>query len=57
MDAEQERNAIYAIVNTLCSLDFINGVQFLIEGSAADLMVGSIYLRSMLMYNPGLVEN
>jgi len=57
MDAEQERNAIYAIVNTLCRLDFINGVQFLIEGSAADLMVGSIYLRSMLMYNPGLVEN
>ena len=57
MDETQERNAVYAIVNTLCSLDTINGVHFLIEGSAADLMVGSIYLRSMLMFNPGLVEN
>ncbi len=57
MDDEQERNAVYAIVNTLCSLDSINGVQFLIEGSTADLMVGNIYLRSMLIYNPGLVEN
>ena len=52
----EERNAAYAIVNTLCQLDGVNGVRLYIEGSAADLLTDSIYLKSMLLYNPGIVE-
>ena len=56
LDEAGERNAVYAIVNTLCQLDGVNGVQLCIEGSAADLLSESIYLRSVLLYNPGIIE-
>ncbi len=56
LSAQQERNAAYAIVNTLCRLDTVNGVHLIIEDSDAELLIDSIYLGSMLMYNPGIVE-
>lgn len=50
-----ERDLVYAMVNTLCELDGIRAVRFLVEGRAADTLAGSVYLRSPLMPNPGLV--
>ena len=54
LDATAERGVIYAIVNTLCELDDIAGVRFYIEGISAQTLSGSIYLRSVLLPNPGL---
>lgn len=50
-----ERDLVYAMVNTLCALDGIRAVRFYIEGSPADTLAGSVYLRSALLPNPGIV--
>ncbi len=50
-----ERDLVYAIVNTLCALQGIRGVRFFIEGQAADTLAGTIYLKSVLLPNPGIV--
>ena len=36
-------------------LDGIRAVRFYIEGSPADTLAGSVYLRSVLLPNPGLM--
>ena len=56
LDATAERGVVYAIVNTLCELEGIAGVRFYIEGISAQTLSGSIYLRSVLLPNPGLVS-
>ena len=53
--APQERSLIYAMVNTLCQLGDIRGVRFYVEGRAAETLAGGIYLRSVLLPNPGIV--
>ena len=50
-----ERDLVYAMVNTLCALEGIRAVRFYIEGSPADTLAGSVYLRSALLPNPGIV--
>ena len=50
-----ERDLVYAMVNTLCELDGIRAVRFYVEGRAADTLAGSVYLRSPLLPNPGIV--
>ena len=50
-----ERDLVYAMVNTLCTLDGVRAVRFYVEGRAADTLAGSVYLRSPLLPNPGLV--
>ena len=50
-----ERDLIYAMVNTLCGLSGIRAVRFYVEGRAADTLAGSVYLRSVLLPNPGIV--
>lgn len=50
-----ERDLVYAMVNTLCALDGIRAARFYVEGRAADTLAGSVYLRSPLMPNPGIV--
>ena len=57
LDAAAERGLIYAIVNTLCRLNGISGVRFFIEGLSAETLSGSIYLKSALLPNPGIVVN
>ena len=52
---DTERALIYCMVNTLCALDDISAVRFLVEGLAADTLAGTIYLKSPLMANPGIV--
>lgn len=55
LNAREERCLIYAMVNTLCQLDGIRGVRFYVEGRAAETMAGGIYLKSVLLPNPGIV--
>ena len=55
LNAREERSLIYAMVNTLCQLDGVRGVRFYVEGRAAETMAGGIYLRSVLLPNPGIV--
>lgn len=50
-----ERDLVYAIVNTLCAMEGIRGVRFYVEGRAADTLAGGIYLKSVLLPNPGIV--
>lgn len=57
LDATSERGVIYSIVNTLCKLDGISGVRFYIEGISAETLSGNIYLKSILLPNPGLVAD
>ena len=52
---DDERNLIYAMVNTLCQLEDVRAVRFYVEGLAADTLAGDIYLKSLLMPNPGIV--
>lgn len=56
LDMETERNLVYSIVNTLCQLPDIKGVRFYIEGLSAENLAGNIYLKSVLMPNPGIIE-
>lgn len=55
LDATAERSVIYAIVNTLCELREINGVRFYIEGISTETLSGNIYLKGVLLPNPGIV--
>ena len=55
LNAREERSLIYAMVNTLCQLSGIRGVRFYVEGRAAETMAGGIYLKSVLLPNPGIV--
>ena len=57
LDAIDERNLVYSMVNTLCQLDEIKAVRFYVEGIAAETLAGNIYLRSPLMPNPGIVAD
>lgn len=55
LDAASERSVIYAVVNTLCESDEISGVRFYIEGISAETLSGNVYLKSILLPNPGLI--
>ena len=55
LDAASERALVYCMVNTLCAMEGIRAVRFYVEGIAAETLAGSIYLKSPLMPNPGIV--
>ena len=55
LDPRQERNLVYAMVNTLCQLSTVRAVRFYVEGLSADTLAGTIYLKSPLIPNPGIV--
>lgn len=57
MNEQRERALIYAMVNALAELDTIGAVSFLVEGRQLDSLVGSVYLRSALMPDPGIVHD
>ena len=57
MDYVAERNLVYSIVNTLTELSNVNRVRFFFEGRSAGELANSIYLNTMLLPNPGLIEN
>lgn len=56
LNAAQERNLIYAMVNTLCELPGIGAVRFLVEGMTVDSLCQSIYLKTHLLPDPGLSD-
>lgn len=56
LSEQQERNLVYALVNTLTERPDVNAVRFQFEGQAADRLVSSISLISPLLRNPGLIE-
>lgn len=56
LGAVDERNLVYSVVNTLCQLESVRGVRFYVEGLAADTLAGTIYLKSTLLPNPGIIE-
>ena len=55
LNAREERSLVYAMVNTLCQLGGVRGVRFYVEGRAADTLAGGIYLKSILLPNPGII--
>lgn len=55
LDTLQERKLVYCIVNTLCALEGVRAVRFYVEGLSADTLAGSVYLKSPLMPDPGIV--
>ena len=56
LSEQQERNLVYALVNTLTERPDVKAVRFQIEGEAAEKLVSSISLISPLLRNPGLIE-
>ena len=57
MDALAERRLIYAMVNALTELVDVGAVRFIVEGRSIDTMVQSIYLRTPLLPDPGIVHD
>ena len=57
MDAPAERRLIYAMVNALTELVDVGAVRFIVEGRSIDTMVQSIYLRTPLLPDPGIVHD
>lgn len=55
LSAQQERNLVYALVNTLTERPDVDAVRFQIEGASVDKLVSSISLRGPLLRNPGLI--
>lgn len=56
LNEQQERNLVYALVDTLTNLPFVSSVRIQIEGEAADALVQSICLTTPLLRNPGLIS-
>ena len=56
LTAQQEKNLIYAVVNTLTGLPSVSSVRFQVEGEAVDYLVSAVYLRGSLLGNPGIVR-
>lgn len=52
----QERNLVYAIVNTLTEIEGVRRVRFFIDGDFVDTLVSAIYLRGALIRNPGIIK-
>ncbi|HIU34439.1 MAG TPA: GerMN domain-containing protein [Candidatus Pullichristensenella excrementigallinarum] len=55
LDELGERAVVYALVNTLCRLQGIVGVRLLIEGNAVETLSQKIYLKTVLLPNPGIL--
>ncbi len=47
---------MYALINTVCEFPDVKRVQFLVEGESADSLSGSVYIRTPLLKNPGLIQ-
>jgi len=54
---EQERMAVYAMVNTLTEGTDIRRVAFFFEGEQRETLAGGLDLRGFFMRNPGMVVN
>ena len=57
LDSAAERRLIYAMVDALTELEGIGAVRFIVEGVSIDTLVQSIYLRTPLLPDPGIVHD
>ncbi len=55
LSGQEAQRLAYAIVNTLTALPYVRRVRFQREGAPVDYLAGSVYLRSPLLRNPGLM--
>jgi spore germination protein GerM len=56
LSENEERNLVYAIVNTLTDISGVNQVCFYIDGGQADTLAGSIRIHSPLLRNPFIIS-
>lgn len=56
MTEAQERNLIYAIVNTLTEIEGVRRVRFFVDGTQAEL-AGHLFLGGEFFRHPGLIYN
>ncbi len=56
LDAVHERRLVYAMVNTLSELENIGAVRFFVEGRQVDTLADTIYLKTALLPDRGLVD-
>ena len=56
ISALQERQLVYAMVNTLAELEQIDAVTFLVEGETLKYLAQDIYMGAALLPDPGLIE-
>ena len=55
LNSQQERNLVYALVNTLTEHHSVRAVRIQIEGEALEKLVHEISLLAPLMRNPGII--
>ncbi|MBR3505356.1 MAG: GerMN domain-containing protein [Clostridia bacterium] len=56
LNSQQERNLVFALVNTLTEHPAVRAVRIQIEGEALETLVHEISLLSPLMRNPGVIS-
>ena len=57
LSPEQERAAVYAMVNTLTEGMGALQVQFFFEGEQVSTLAGALEMRGTFVRNPGMVVN
>ena len=56
LNSQQERNLVFALVNTLTEHADVGAVRFQIEGERVDILVHDISLLAPLVRNPGIIS-
>ena len=56
LSGSQERQMIYAIVNTLCENPVVSRIRFYVAGTQPESLAGEIYLPGEFLPSPGLVN-
>lgn len=56
LSEQEERNAVYAVVNMLTEFSQVRRVAFFVEGEQVRSLAGGLELRGTFMRNPGLFE-
>lgn len=57
MSWQEERNMIYAMVNSLCELPHVKKVRFMVNGGQPESLAGYLYLPGSFLPNPDIVSD
>lgn len=55
LTAQQERNVIYTIVNTMTELSQVRRVCFFVNGKQVEALAGTMEMRGYFVRNPGII--
>lgn len=55
LDAQEERNVVYTIVNTMTELPQVRRVCFFVGGKQVETLGGAMEMRGYFMRNPGII--